>query len=47
MYEICELTGQVYVDRYATKKAETLPTEVAKVRLGDATEREPELARAG
>lgn len=47
MYEIRELTGQVYIDRYATKKAETLPTDVAKVRLGDATEREPELARAG
>ena len=27
MYEIRELTGQEYVDEYATKKAEALPTE--------------------
>jgi 1-acyl-sn-glycerol-3-phosphate acyltransferase len=47
MFEIRELTGQQYIDRYATKKAETLPTEVAKVRLGDAGEEEPALARAG
>jgi 1-acyl-sn-glycerol-3-phosphate acyltransferase len=47
MYEIRELTGQQYIDRYATKKAETLPTDVAKVRLGDAADDEPALARAG
>ena len=35
MYEIRELTGQQYIDRYATKRAETLPTDVAKVRLGE------------
>ena len=47
MYEIRELTGQQYVDRYATKRAETLPADVAKVRLGEPADREPELARAG
>jgi 1-acyl-sn-glycerol-3-phosphate acyltransferase len=47
MYEIRELTGQQYVDRYATKRAETLPTDVAKVRLGEPADRELELARAG
>jgi 1-acyl-sn-glycerol-3-phosphate acyltransferase len=31
MYEIRELSGQEYVDTYATKKAEALPTEVAQV----------------
>jgi 1-acyl-sn-glycerol-3-phosphate acyltransferase len=31
MYEIRELTGQEYVDTYATKKAEALPAEVAQV----------------
>jgi 1-acyl-sn-glycerol-3-phosphate acyltransferase len=31
MYEIRELSGQEYVDAYATKKAESLPTDVAKV----------------
>jgi hypothetical protein len=31
MYEIRELSGQEYVDTYATKKAEALPTDVAKV----------------
>jgi hypothetical protein len=31
MFEIRELTGQEYVDTYATKKAESLPTEVATV----------------
>ena len=31
MFEIRELTGQDYVDAYATKKAESLPTEVAQV----------------
>jgi 1-acyl-sn-glycerol-3-phosphate acyltransferase len=47
MYEIRELTGQHYIDRYATKKAETLPTDVAKVRLPEPADRERELARAG
>jgi 1-acyl-sn-glycerol-3-phosphate acyltransferase len=47
MYEIRELTGQQYIDRYATKKAETLPTDVAKVRLGEQSEGERVLARAG
>src|SRR5687768_15512499 len=31
MYEIRELSGQVYVDSYATKKAESLPSEVAQL----------------
>jgi 1-acyl-sn-glycerol-3-phosphate acyltransferase len=31
MFEIRELSGQEYVDTYATKKADGLPTEVAKV----------------
>src|SRR5690606_17972575 len=31
MFEIRELTGQEYVDTYATKKAESLPTQVAQV----------------
>lgn len=31
MYEIRALSGQEYVDTYATKKAESLPTEVAHV----------------
>ena len=31
MFEIRELTGQEYVDQYATKKADSLPTEVAQV----------------
>ena len=31
MYEIRELSGQEYEDTYATKKAESLPTEVAAV----------------
>jgi 1-acyl-sn-glycerol-3-phosphate acyltransferase len=31
MYEIRELTGQEYVDEYATKKAEALPSDVAHV----------------
>jgi 1-acyl-sn-glycerol-3-phosphate acyltransferase len=47
MYEIRDLTGQHYIDRYATKKAETLPTDVAKVRLSEPVDRERELARAG
>ena len=40
MYEIRALTGQHYIDRYATKKAETLPTDVAKVRLSEPVEHE-------
>jgi len=31
MFEIRELSGQEYVDTYATKKADSLPTEVAKM----------------
>jgi 1-acyl-sn-glycerol-3-phosphate acyltransferase len=31
MYEICALTGQSYVDRYATKKAEDVPAEPVHV----------------
>ncbi|NLV54562.1 MAG: 1-acyl-sn-glycerol-3-phosphate acyltransferase [Acidimicrobiales bacterium] len=31
MYSIRELSGQEYVDQYATKKAENIPTEVARV----------------
>jgi 1-acyl-sn-glycerol-3-phosphate acyltransferase len=33
MYEIRGLTGQEYVDTYATKKSETLPGRTAVVRL--------------
>jgi len=31
MYEIRELSGQVYVDTYATKKSEVAPAETAVV----------------
>ena len=31
MYEIRELSGQEYVDTYATKQAEVAPAEVATV----------------
>jgi len=31
MYEIRELSGQDYVDEYATKKAERMPTETAQI----------------
>ncbi len=31
MYEICQLSGYEYVDTYATKQAEDLPTETARV----------------
>jgi 1-acyl-sn-glycerol-3-phosphate acyltransferase len=31
MYEIRELSGQVYVDEYATKKSEVLPAETARI----------------
>ena len=32
MFEIRELSGQEYVNEYATKKSETLPAETAVVR---------------
>lgn len=35
MYEIRELSGQEYVDSYATKKSETLPVEPARIAVGD------------
>jgi len=35
MYEIRELSGQEYVDEYATKKAEALPTETAHISAPD------------
>jgi 1-acyl-sn-glycerol-3-phosphate acyltransferase len=31
MYEICQLSGYEYVDTYATKKAEDIPTEPAHI----------------
>ena len=31
MYALMELSGQEYVDTYATKKAEGLPSEVARI----------------
>ena len=31
MYEICQLSGYEYVDTYATKKAEDIPTETAHI----------------
>ncbi|MDQ1532939.1 MAG: hypothetical protein QOF28_700, partial [Actinomycetota bacterium] len=31
MYEIGQLSGYVYVDTYATKKAEDIPTDIAHV----------------
>ena len=31
MYEICQLSGYEYVDTYATKQAEDIPTEIARV----------------
>jgi 1-acyl-sn-glycerol-3-phosphate acyltransferase len=31
MYEICQLSGYEYVDTYATKKAEDIPTETARI----------------
>ena len=41
MYEIRELTGQEYRDVYATKKAEALPAETAKVAHVDDVVRRP------
>jgi 1-acyl-sn-glycerol-3-phosphate acyltransferase len=35
MFEIRNLSGQEYVDTYATKKAESLPTDVARVPAAD------------
>jgi len=48
MFEIRELTGQDYRDVYATKKAEGLPTDTARVAHVDdaAASREPELVSA-
>ena len=34
MYEIRNLSGQEYVDHYATKQAETLPAETATIHIG-------------
>jgi 1-acyl-sn-glycerol-3-phosphate acyltransferase len=34
MYEIRNLSGQTYVDSYATKKPETMPAETAKIHVG-------------
>jgi 1-acyl-sn-glycerol-3-phosphate acyltransferase len=31
MYELMQLSGQEYVDTYATKQAEDLPSEVAHI----------------
>ncbi len=31
MYEIRELSGQEYVDTYATKRAETMPAETTQI----------------
>lgn len=48
MYEIREMTGQEYRDVYATKKAEGLPTETAKVRTAaDLAGVEAELSPVG
>jgi 1-acyl-sn-glycerol-3-phosphate acyltransferase len=46
MFEIREMTGQTYKDVYATKRAEGLPAEEAKVATvgSEETEREPALA---
>jgi 1-acyl-sn-glycerol-3-phosphate acyltransferase len=47
MYEIRELTGQEYRDVYATKQAESLPTEPAHVAHVDDAAPEPEPALSG
>jgi len=49
MFEIRELTGQEYRDVYATKKAESIPTDTAHVAHvdGHSPARERELVRAG
>src|SRR4029079_7609706 len=48
MFEIRELTGQDYRDVYATKKADGIPTDTARVAHVDdaAASREPELVSA-
>ncbi len=38
MYEIRALSGQEYVDEYATKRAESLPTETARIPASDPTD---------
>ena len=43
MYEIGQLSGYEYVDTYATKKAEDIPSEVAHVASYDEI-RTPEAA---
>ena len=45
MFEIRELTGQEYVDVYATKKAEAIPSETAHV--GTHVERSPTRSATG
>jgi hypothetical protein len=35
MYEICQLSGYEYVDTYATKQAEDIPTETAHIATFD------------
>jgi 1-acyl-sn-glycerol-3-phosphate acyltransferase len=35
MFEIRELSGQEYVNTYATKKADAMPTQVTRVPLTD------------
>jgi hypothetical protein len=42
MYEIREMTGQEYRNTYATKKAEDIPAEPAKV-ITESELREPAL----
>jgi len=39
MFSIRELSGQEYVDAYATKKAEGLPTEVVRIEAPPAPRR--------
>jgi hypothetical protein len=41
MFSIRELSGQEYVDRYATKKAEGLPSEVAHVEAANGHAKAP------
>jgi 1-acyl-sn-glycerol-3-phosphate acyltransferase len=43
MYEICQLSGYEYVDTYATKKAEDIPTSIAHI-ASFADARTPETA---
>ena len=48
MYEIREMTGQQYKDVYATKKAEDLPAEPAKlITAADLVDVEPALSTVG